>query len=263
VRTLLAEIHSKISKTGSNLSDRLEDKLTGDFFGAIRYLPFEEGLKHVLTTVDFCNSNKTEKWLKVMEGICGYGMELEFWKLEEEGEIDLFLSGEEAIIGIEVKYLSGLSSEDLEEETPIDYNESIHQLARYSKMLERLSDGRDVYLLFLAPYEMMAKVKKEMLTQPFSPNVNLGFLCWEDILKSLNRIKLAQWEKGSQLIIQDLQALLTKKGLIHFYGFSGDPFCQPISKESYSFTGEDICAENWDWPATTIRKDEVYVYDIR
>ena len=29
---MLAEIHNKISQSGSNLSERLEDKLTGDFF---------------------------------------------------------------------------------------------------------------------------------------------------------------------------------------------------------------------------------------
>jgi|GEM_PF-4181867 len=34
---MLAEIHNKISGTGSNLSDRLEDQLTGDFFGTLRY----------------------------------------------------------------------------------------------------------------------------------------------------------------------------------------------------------------------------------
>lgn len=42
---MIAEIHSKISSSGSNLSDRLEDQLTGDFFGAIGYLPFQVGLK--------------------------------------------------------------------------------------------------------------------------------------------------------------------------------------------------------------------------
>ncbi|MFU1797790.1 hypothetical protein ACM1RC_28260 [Paenibacillus azoreducens] len=33
---MIAEIHSKISSSGSNLSNRLEDQLTGDFFGDIR-----------------------------------------------------------------------------------------------------------------------------------------------------------------------------------------------------------------------------------
>lgn len=51
MRQVIAELHNKISQNGSNLSDRLEDQLTGDFFGSIRYLPFEIGLKPVLVNV--------------------------------------------------------------------------------------------------------------------------------------------------------------------------------------------------------------------
>ena len=38
---LIAEIYNKISKDGRNLSDRLEDQLTGDFFGTLRYMSFK------------------------------------------------------------------------------------------------------------------------------------------------------------------------------------------------------------------------------
>jgi hypothetical protein len=45
---MLAELHGKISRTGSNLHERLEDQLTGDFFGALRYIPFNDGIKKIL-----------------------------------------------------------------------------------------------------------------------------------------------------------------------------------------------------------------------
>ena len=45
---MIAEIHGKISSSGSNLSDRMEDKLTGNFFGNLRYLPYEKGFKLLL-----------------------------------------------------------------------------------------------------------------------------------------------------------------------------------------------------------------------
>jgi len=35
---MISEIKGKISASGSNLTDRLEDKLTGDFFGTLQYL---------------------------------------------------------------------------------------------------------------------------------------------------------------------------------------------------------------------------------
>ncbi|MEK4246582.1 hypothetical protein MKZ20_14770 [Psychrobacillus sp. FSL K6-2684] len=40
---MIAEIRGKISRSGSNLTERLEDNLTGNVFGALRYLPYERG----------------------------------------------------------------------------------------------------------------------------------------------------------------------------------------------------------------------------
>lgn len=266
---MLAEIHNKISQTGSNLSDRLEDKLTGDFFGTIRYLPFEHGLKHVLLTAQFSQVHTNQAWLDYIEGQKGYIGQLEFWHRDDvEGEIDLLITCEQAVIGIEVKYLSGLSSEDKDEDeddgdgSPIDYTDSVNQLARYSRMLEKISVGREAYLLFLAPYEMMNSVKNSMANRTItSPAVGMGFMCWEDILASLQRLDLDGLEKGQQFILNDLQALLMKKGLIRFHGFYGGALNHPIIKNSYSFTLEDGNEENWSWPTKSIRKDVSYVYD--
>ena len=41
---MVEEFYGKISRSGSNLSDNLEDKLTGDFFGTLRYMDFCDGL---------------------------------------------------------------------------------------------------------------------------------------------------------------------------------------------------------------------------
>lgn len=41
---MVEEFYGKISRSGSNLSDSLEDKLTGDFFGTLRYMDFCDGL---------------------------------------------------------------------------------------------------------------------------------------------------------------------------------------------------------------------------
>lgn len=262
VMTMLAEIYNKISQTGSNLSDRLEDKLTGDFFGTIRYLPFEHGLKHVLTTADFSQTDIGENWLQFVDGQTGYIMEMEFWYREDEGEIDLLLTSEKAVIGIEVKYLSGISSEDHDPEVPIDYTESVNQLARYSRMLEKISDGRDAYLLFLAPYEMMNTVKQSLENRVItSPAVGLGFMCWQDILDTLKGINTAPLEKGQQLILRDLQALLTKKNFLRFNGFHGEVFNQPIMKNTFSFNPAVNSEKEWDWPKKMIRKDDSYVYN--
>ncbi|OIJ21704.1 hypothetical protein BKP45_03115 [Anaerobacillus alkalidiazotrophicus] len=236
---LISEIHNKISQTGSNLSDRLEDKLTGDFFGAIRYLPFEIGLKHVLTTTLFSNQNTQVKWLSFISNQKRYDYEMEFWPRQEGGEIDLLITFEDTVIGIEVKYLSGISSEDQEEDIVVDYTQSYNQLARYSRMLEKFSVNKDVYLLFLAPYEMMNTVKKNIEDRSIiSPSVQLGFLCWQNILEALKEQELIDLEKGQKLILEDLQLLLTKKGFIRFKGFNDTIFHQPIIKGGYIFQSD-------------------------
>ena len=50
----IAEIHGKLSSSGSNISDRLEDLLTADVFGCLRYLPFEKGFQKILTRAQRC-----------------------------------------------------------------------------------------------------------------------------------------------------------------------------------------------------------------
>lgn len=46
---VIAELFGKISSSGSNLTDRLEDNLTGDVFGVLRYLPFHSGMAQILS----------------------------------------------------------------------------------------------------------------------------------------------------------------------------------------------------------------------
>ncbi|MER2107241.1 MAG: hypothetical protein ABS949_09905 [Solibacillus sp.] len=46
---ILAEIHGKISSLGTNLSEQMEDNLTGNLFGTLRYLLFEHGLGSLLS----------------------------------------------------------------------------------------------------------------------------------------------------------------------------------------------------------------------
>lgn len=259
---LLAELHNKISQSGSNLSDRLEDKLTGDFFGAIRYLPFELGLKQALSSVEFSQNHIHDKWQSLLDTQTGFPATWNFWHREEEGEIDVLISFNEMIIGIEVKYLSGISSEDQDIFNQDDYTQSVNQLARYSRMLERLSGNRDAYLLFLSPYEMMNCVKNAMKGRSIiSPSVELGYISWEDIYESLKELDFNQIDKGQQFILKDLQDLLFKKEFIRFRGFTLDETIQPIIKVPFSFDGQNTKSEDFlNWPIQNIKEDQSYVY---
>lgn len=101
---MIAEIYHK----SKNFS---EDKLTGCFFGIMRYIPFSRGLQTIF--VKYVKSNDIE--LKnILEKIHAEDFEIEFWKRSQNGlgEIDGLIKADEVKIGIEVKYFSGLSGEE-------------------------------------------------------------------------------------------------------------------------------------------------------
>jgi hypothetical protein len=255
---MLAEIYNKISRSGSNLSDRLEDQLTGDFFGAIRYLPLEIGIRSVLSQVHFISNGVDMKWEHAFENATGYDYEVEFWRRHAEGEIDLILTLPDSVIGIEVKYRSGLSSDDEDLEESVDPEESRHQLIRYSRMLQDIGGTKNKYLVFLAPYPMMSLVRKSIVDRSLNvSNVHLGFLSWQDVLESLESIDPESLEHGQQTIIRDLIDLLIKKEFLRFSGLSKVTLI-PITNESYVFCG--FTHNSMSWPTKEVNQEDAYVF---
>lgn len=45
---MIAEIKGKINRQNTNLTELREGELTGNFFGSMRYIPFNMGLKKIL-----------------------------------------------------------------------------------------------------------------------------------------------------------------------------------------------------------------------
>ncbi len=201
---MIAEIHHKVSSTGSNLNEKLEDELTGNFFGNLRYIPFRRGLGKILSHYVYDDNSifrntfsdlDTEEW------------ETEFWKksIYGLGEIDCYMSGLDSIsLGIEVKYHSGLSSGD--------------QLEREADMLKEWNTKEKLFLLFVAPGRDYCKqIYNQNKTRDRIKGVTLGFLTWEDALLGLDLVlTVTPFEK---LIIEDIRSLLIEKGFAGFHGF--------------------------------------------
>lgn len=204
---MIAEIHHKISSTGNNLSEKLEDELTGNFFGNLRYIPFRRGLGKILSHYVYDDDNifkntfidiSTEEW------------NTEFWKKSFYGlgEIDCFMSGlDNNSLGIEVKYRSDLSSED--------------QLEREADMMKEWNKKEKLFLLFIAPgKEYCKQIYVQNKTRDRMKDVTLGFLTWEDALLGLDLVEtITPFEK---LIIDDIKNLLIEKGFSGFHGFKFD-----------------------------------------
>jgi hypothetical protein len=218
---LIAEINGKISRSGSNLNERLEDNLTGNVFGALRYIPFENGIKQILLRGI---TPKNNKLLDIINNInLGFwSRNIKFWPYDKEGEIDLLLEFETCIIGIEVKYLSGISSDDgISNEMNLDKcdnKESIQQLARESRIISRKGNNKDKILIFIADQQACIDVYNDVIKREIiEEDVNLVYISWQNILESLK--SLYTHNEYEKIIINDLVELLTKKGFEQFKDF--------------------------------------------
>ena len=229
---MVEEFYGKISRSGSNLSDNLEDKLTGDFFGTLRYMDFYDGLQPILcgalrksekqqeTSQDAiqllkkvnCTNIRDEEYIK-------------FWPKHDLGELDVLLDFDNCCIGIEVKFQSGLSSDD--------------QIIREAEILCDLAEDKKKILLFIAGHESCVSVYREY-KDDIGKDVCFVFVSWEDILQSMKDLlsggKGSKYTFGQRLMISDLVRLLTRKGFDTFLsmtnGISDRPD-QPIEKKGY------------------------------
>lgn len=217
---MIAEICGKISSSGSNLSDRLEDNLTGDVFGSLRYIPFCQALKPILVNsiypkslANFLDSIQAEYWDNYIK----------FWPYDYEGEIDTIIEFDDTIIGIEVKYLSGLSSDDA-----ADYSEqfkqgsielglekSQHQLSREARIIDKRGGTKNKVLIFIASSSSCRSVYDDTIRRNLiSRNVELGYISWQKLYDELQCLHIDN--EFHRLIINDLINLLKKKGFEQF-----------------------------------------------
>ena len=230
---MVEEFYGKISRSGSNLSDSLEDKLTGDFFGTFRYMDFCDGLQPIL-----CGAlRKSEKQqeesqaaIQLIENVNCTNIRdeehIKFWPKHDLGELDVLLEFDNCCIGIEVKLHSGLSSDD--------------QLIREAEILCDLAKDKEKILLFIAGNESCVSVYRAYKDVIRKQGVCFVFASWEDILQSmkdlLNGGNGSKYTSGQKLMISDLVKLLTRKEFDTFLsmtnGISDRPD-QPIEKKGY------------------------------
>lgn len=218
---LIAEIHNKISIDGSNLSDRLEDQLTGDFFGTLRYMSFNRGLKKVFTD-GLCPKSTAD----AIEKINKENWDALFWRRSHNGlgEIDACIEFEDVIIGIEVKLYSGLSSDDNISftglsENDVNLKESKNQLNREARMLKEWAPNKQKVLIFIADEISCHHVYNNIVIDRrlLDKDIIFGYLSWQAALEGLE--KIITKDDYERFMISDLQKLLIKKGFEKFKGF--------------------------------------------
>lgn len=238
---MIAEIYRKISKSGSNLSERSEDNLTGNFFGNMRYIPFNQGIKSIL--MDFVYPHELALIIEKIDADF-WNENIAFWPYDEEGEIDVLMNFTEVVIGIEVKFLSGLSSDDsicnekkYEDDAEQIKLESRQQIARESRIISRKGIGKDKLLIFIADGNDCMNVYQDTINRNIlEENVHMGVLSWQDILTAIKNLNAEN--NFQQLILSDLKELLITKGLEGFHKFDLDEKIFVEDSLFYDFKGK-------------------------
>ena len=206
---MIAEIYHKFSTD-------LEDVLTGDFFGAMRYMPFNRGLNQIFKNYAVSEDPQVTH---ILSNAADDDFNFEFWKRSENGlvEIDGFIPLTSVEIGIEVKYRSGLSGGD--------------QLEKEAQVLDEWCNGKEKLLILIGEAEEAKAIYIENKDKRVFRDVHLAYLSWQDILLGLDQVLISSsYEKK---MIEDLKTLLREKGFVSFEGFSID---QPVGDKDICWT---------------------------
>lgn len=219
-----------IAELCGKIENNKEDELTGNFFGTLRYTGFEKILQPLL--VKCIRPAELANMIKNIRG--GYWDDkISFWPYDSPAEIDVLLDFEEILIGIEVKYQSGLSGDD--------------QLEREAKILKKKANGREKVLILLAPestcLEIVTKRRCNMIFKEFG--VNLSYISWEEVSDELTKLQLTDFDA---LIAEDLIKLLKIKGFETFRSFDVSVELDDFSKDFFTSNEEvtNLTGEDYD-----------------
>ncbi len=264
----VAEIRGKISDTGSNLSERMEDLLTSDIFGCMQYLPARKVLVPFLRAASSFHGNV----LSISES--PVNVRYLFWPwLESEGcrpcepDVLLVIETEEHnihLIVIEAKYYSGLSSEEDERPEPND------QLARELDNLKALNPlslglGNNLEVIsrsLLFVTQDMA-IPRELLARSLNAyerkKDKVGDIYWASwrFLPDILEKQLTTVESPEQsAVMNDMLTLLRKKMLFMFSGI------KPVTLElrAIDFKFYSVTSQTYRWPNLNIVKPIEYTY---
>ena len=192
---MIAELHGK-------LENHMEDELTGNFFGTLRYVEAEKILRPLFEKC-IRPAELAATVNKITDG--WWADKIKFWSYDKLGEIDVLLDFDRVLIGVEVKFLSGESG--------------ANQLDREANILQRKAGSREKLLILLAPettcLNVVTPARQKIILKKFG--VKLGWVAWEDFFDVLKTFKPAT--NLEQLIIDDLANLLAQKKFNRFRSF--------------------------------------------
>jgi hypothetical protein len=224
-----AELHGKISSSGSNLSENMEDLLTSDVFGRLRYLSPDLGLVPLLQTAVSFETGRSG--IAVPGNVLGFSVDFwpRFCRSEPDVVIRLDTTGGPMVVMVECKYRSGKSGEDVPEDIPAP-QESADQLVREFQDLKGLAANGASALIYITGHRIMPREDLERSARSAGEEGGLFrattyWVGWHMIWDLFRREQGAPHPAG--LILKDLEDLLYHKGFRPFQGWPDTPAVLP------------------------------------
>jgi hypothetical protein len=230
----IAELHGKLSPhRQQGLHDRMEDLLTSDVFGAMKYAGWRYGFIQWLRSAEnpYDQHPAAKDVLPVSKNI--KDIHFEFWPTLRGGnEPDLMLCIETTddrvtLVMIEVKYLSGPSDGSPPEEW-VPGEDSGDQLAKQINGFPdrvagcNVADVADRVHIYLTRHDQCPRhcydKAEQYLDRP--DRVKMFWLIWYTLHRFLVA-ELGEAQCGVRALLGDLSDLLKKKRLLPFNGFKG------------------------------------------
>lgn len=264
----IAEIHGKISDSGTNLSERMEDLLTSDVFGCMRYLPAEKALIPFLNTARSLDGNAFIIPRKIVN------VHYSFWpwlkspgRVPCEPDVVLGLETEDRhvhLVLVEAKYYSSLSSEEDERPEPND------QLARELDNLEALScaildwktqsDIASRTLLFVTqdtgiPRDLLAQSLAEY-SRKRNRDADIFWTSWRFLPSILEQSIEKERVTENTAVLEDMLKLLLRKGLIMFHGV------EPVTEYFALPEFYRIAERAYSWPDISGSLGMDYIFEV-
>ena len=264
----IAEIHGKISEAGTNLSERMEDLLTSDIFGCMRYLPAEKALLPFLHTANSFHGNAfsiPDKIVKVHYTFWPWLKSLGCTPCEPDVVLGLETEGRRVhLVLVEAKYYSGLSSEEDERPEPND------QLARELDNLDTVScvtlgwkprvDITSRTLLFVTqhmgiPGDLLAQSLAEYRRKRDKEG-DMFWTSWRFLPSILEHSLEKESIPENIAVLEDMLRLLLRKELTTFRGVEG------ITKYFALPEFYHIPARKYLWPAIPKSLGADYIFEV-
>ncbi len=214
----IAEIHGKISHTGRNLSEKMEDLLTSDVFSACRYVRPE------ILLIPFLGTAKTVDGQLLADLLPSDDIRVKyhFWPMLSASEPDLVIEiNLSYIIMMEAKYLSAV---DWSKSDPRDVMGSSiphNQLERQRYDLQNIErylkkspeSGTRKFQLLISAHRSIPSEGINKLSRP----KEIFWTNWHSLFDIL--VTVGDPNAQEKLVLEDLMCLLKRKNLRKFSGF--------------------------------------------